>query len=604
MESKIMRVFFGNDCLPYQDSARSVHYPVVGSTFTGSNNTTQIRFYVDRIGGATNVTWVAQSKLPNGKLGYKVLENPSYDSELGEQYLTLDLSAYYTSTKGELYIALNGYQGGVLVEEDEDTGIYEISGSPTIQVTGVIKIAINYAPQMLPNSNFSFDELQMILGYFSDYIKITSGIVVVTDISLEDLSTYKNTQIIFDKETKDFYKVVVTTIPPLNEGDDPTYEYDYVPYAFDLQDLDIHGELRISENGRILVNPSQIIDDDDRTLQSKLNAKLAIVDGIVVGSNLTGISVAGYEDGQMFFDVSDKTFYRKNGLLLLKYEKPFIDQPTFTNETITMVQLKYGSNYFVYSNSLCKIVSTSSGGITITKLYAWNKEGYGERTVTPTTQFTTAYSNLISNNFHKYLLQTNEGDIVYGTDELGQQKAFAVDSDIVAGADGVVVRREYPSGRVAVGRPVNNYDATTKSYVDDGIQDAKDYAKNYADTLFTSALVYKGTLSCSQISALDTSTIKTGDFYNVSDSGTITWTISGTTYTLDVLQGDNIAWAGSSWDKLTMDLSVYDDKFIAAGFFEVQDYDEENGTITLVYASDLYNMSYNTHTGVLTIEAN
>ena len=52
-----------------------------------------------------------------------------------------------------------------------------------------------------------------------------------------------------------------------------------------------------------------------------------------------------------------------------------------------------------------------------------------------------------------------------------------------------------------------------------------------------------------------------------------------------------------------MDLSAYDDKFIAAGFFEVQDYNENTGEITFVYASDLYNMSYDTSTGVLTITA-
>ena len=38
MESRIMQVFYGNDCLPYKDSARQVHYPIVGSSFIGTNN--------------------------------------------------------------------------------------------------------------------------------------------------------------------------------------------------------------------------------------------------------------------------------------------------------------------------------------------------------------------------------------------------------------------------------------------------------------------------------------------------------------------------------------------------------------------------------------
>ena len=45
------------------------------------------------------------------------------------------------------------------------------------------------------------------------------------------------------------------------------------------------------------------------------------------------------------------------------------------------------------------------------------------------------------------------------------------------------------------------------------------------------------------------------------------------------------------------------DIYIAAGFFEVEDYNEETGEITFVYASNLYDMSYNETTGILTIQA-
>ena len=130
-------------------------------------------------------------------------------------------------------------------------------------------------------------------------------------------------------------------------------------------------------------------------------------------------------------------------------------------------------------------------------------------------------------------------------------------------------------------------DAASKKFVEDSI-----------GTAMTSVLIYQGTKTVAQINALDTSTLKTGYFYNVSDSGIITLG------NLEVVAGDNICWTGSGWDKLTMDLSAYDDKFIAAGFFEVQDYNESTGEITMVYASDLYDMSYNGDTGVLTIQAN
>lgn len=207
MQQKIMSVFYGNDRLPYKDAQRTVHYPIAnGDLFCGANNTTQIRFYVDQIGGTSNVQWVATSKLPNGQIGNKVLSSPKYDEELGEHYLELDLSSYYTSIKGDVYIALNGYQGGVNIEEDEDTGIWSISGTPTIQATGSIKLGINYAPQTIPGTHFGVSDLQQILGALSEKISNINGIIVVDNITQEDLSGYELGQIFLDKNTGNFYR--------------------------------------------------------------------------------------------------------------------------------------------------------------------------------------------------------------------------------------------------------------------------------------------------------------------------------------------------------------------------------------------------------------
>ena len=87
-----MKVYYGVDRLPYKDSARSVHYPIVGQEFKGASDITEIRFYVDRIGGTENTLWVANTKLPNGKIGSKVLET-NLDGELGEYYALLDLGS-------------------------------------------------------------------------------------------------------------------------------------------------------------------------------------------------------------------------------------------------------------------------------------------------------------------------------------------------------------------------------------------------------------------------------------------------------------------------------------------------------------------------------
>jgi len=205
MESRIMQVFYGNDCLPYKDKERKVHYPIIGNTFAGANNTTTIRFYVDRIGGTDNVKWVAVSKLPNEQIGSEVLGDDKvfYDEELNESYVELSLSKYYTSLKGDVAISLNGYEGGVNVIEND--GIYTILGSPTIQATGVVMITINYAPQIIPKNTFSFSNLQLILAELQKKLDKINGFYIIDDISTADLSSFLENQFFFDITTTKFY---------------------------------------------------------------------------------------------------------------------------------------------------------------------------------------------------------------------------------------------------------------------------------------------------------------------------------------------------------------------------------------------------------------
>ena len=206
MESKIMQVFYGHDCLPYKDKERSVHFPIVGNSFLGANNTTQIRFYVRDIGGVNNVSWVVVSKLPNGKIGNEILSQIAYDSEVGEYYVAFNLSAYYTNLKGDVYISLNGYQGQIQVETDQETNISTIVGTPTIQATGSIKLAINYAPQLPLGQHFNISDLQQILGLISAKANVVNTVQVVADISQEDLSGYDEGQLFYDLASKQYYE--------------------------------------------------------------------------------------------------------------------------------------------------------------------------------------------------------------------------------------------------------------------------------------------------------------------------------------------------------------------------------------------------------------
>ena len=168
METKVLQVFYGKDCLPYKDKERSVHFPIVGAAIQGASNTTKIRFYFDQLVEEDDetTTWVVVSKLPNGKIGSEIVET-ELDTELNEHYALFSLKNFYTQAKGDLFLSLQGYQGGVQVETDPDTGISQIVGTPTIQATGSIKLAINYATQLVGSgetANINFQKILADLG--------------------------------------------------------------------------------------------------------------------------------------------------------------------------------------------------------------------------------------------------------------------------------------------------------------------------------------------------------------------------------------------------------------------------------------------------------
>jgi len=506
MTAKTLSIFYGADNLPYKDSAREIHFPLVGNTFNGANNTTKIRFYVDQIGGVDNVTWLVVSKLPNGQIGNEVLNsnNAVFDEELGEYYLELELSSYYTSLKGDVYLSLNGYQGGVEVEQDADTGVYEIYGTPTIQATGVVKIGINYAPQIIPGSHFNTSDLQQILGALSGKANINDVIIVVNNFSDEsfNLTSYSNGQLFYEKATKLIYR---------KES----------------------GELKYFDGSAIVYLGSQTF---PQVVGNYIDISITNEQYSILDSSPNNI--ARIDDDQ------DIHYFRK--------------------------QAKTQGQTWVSING--------------TDLYTLAEYGdFGNYYLRLTYRGTLTSKQYVDTELAKKVDKISTANQVYGTNGSGEQSSYTV----ALYENSSIPLRNVNGQLVVPETPTNVLHATSKSYVDTAIT-----------TAMTSALVYKGSKTVAEINALDTSTLKVGDFYNVSDSGIITLG------SIEVVAGDNIAWTGSGWDKMTMDLSAYDDKFIAAGFFEVQAYNETTGEITFVYASDLYSMSYNTSTGILTIEAN
>jgi len=202
---KIMSIYYGHDRLPYKDYDRQVHYPIVGSDlFIGENNVSKIRFYVDRIGGS-QFTWLAVVKLPDGSKAYRQLDAVSQDG-----YVDFDLASIYTSQVGAIFVSLQGYTSeDISITEDDDT--YFVNGNPNILVTGVVKIMVNYAPQILSmGTDISYSQYQQIIALLSTKANLNQNVVFydnIASIGSNEIAkeNLKNNQLCFDNTTKWFY---------------------------------------------------------------------------------------------------------------------------------------------------------------------------------------------------------------------------------------------------------------------------------------------------------------------------------------------------------------------------------------------------------------
>lgn len=205
-----MNVYYGIDTLPYKDKECKVHFPIIGQTFAGSSLVDVIKFYVDNIGGISGIEWLAVVKRADGSLAYQELES---SSDTNGSYVTLPLSSYYTEKKGDLYITLNGYQGGVTITQDEND-IWHVVGTPIVQVAGSVKLTIAYAP-ILPQNAGALETItvQESLGLVASKLDKNSPyyLKVVSNINAINTSTYSSYlssgDIVYSDYNKAFYKL-------------------------------------------------------------------------------------------------------------------------------------------------------------------------------------------------------------------------------------------------------------------------------------------------------------------------------------------------------------------------------------------------------------
>ena len=274
MVNKVMKVFYGENCLPYKDQERSVLFPILGNAFMGASNTTEIRFYIDKIGGVDS-SWIVTAKLPNGKKGIELLYS-DYDSELQENYVYFRLTSFYTQAKGELYITLAGYEGGVELEQDPDTGIYTLVGTPTIETTGSVKLNISYATLISGSDLGQEITLEGLLAEIGTKLDKTSPYTIKLINSIANINTtpsdeyLQNGSIVLDYGTYKLYEL---------SGTYPTFT---ATYLLDLDESGVFSLTNIS-NGQVL--------SDDKLKEANRQYSVAIYDGIVFQKISGGIDM-------------------------------------------------------------------------------------------------------------------------------------------------------------------------------------------------------------------------------------------------------------------------------------------------------------------------
>lgn len=270
---RVMKVFYGTDSLPYKDKELQVHYPIVGNAFSGASNTTEIRFYLPS--EWQGATFVANTILPNGTKGSKLLETSSDDDGV---YAYLLLTQWYTQYKGDLYISIQGYSGEINYVQDPETEIYTIYGTPTIVATGVIKLSIQFSTPFVGGEDET--EMELIQRLLSIVANANAmGIFVVANISTADLSDYEVGKIIYDNATKQFYKKTSTS---------PYYErYDMVNDLHTIDSINSNDDLDINVANEIDINSGSAVSVNAEIFQ--FNDEDVDVDSLITLTNSSGI---------------------------------------------------------------------------------------------------------------------------------------------------------------------------------------------------------------------------------------------------------------------------------------------------------------------------
>ena len=486
MEIKILQVFLGKDGLPYKDQERTVHFPIVGNGFQGANNTTQVKFYFGQLGDS-NTTWVAVSKLPNGRIGSKVLETYD-DANLGEPYALLQLDSFYTQYKGDVYISLQGYEGGVNVTYNSETELYEIHGTPTIQATGSIKFSNNYATQFVGSGEEENADLQALMAALGlkanaseTYTRYTGAFGSVTLQTLFNRFEYQ--AFLLNDGTSDFlmqFEINDSNTYAIRMVDLTSLKTWYAQIGSGTNQLPLSSYVSALATNTYLSN----ITTQEYVVQNYVPYIGASTDVDLGINNLTAAQlIAKWNNNNYAVYNNLSVEIKRNGV------SHSIIFPTLTKDETFAVQSFITDSYVPYSGAT-KDVNLGSHTLTVNEIDIGNSyyqiglvgtdlvigTGTGDIYLQPYGKLYYGSYEVADKNFtaNTYVAKVGSGsyDRVYGVDHQGNQTVYNLEPD--AATQFTIPLRRYnghiPAGKV--GDVFNNVEAVTKYYVDNEIQKA------------------------------------------------------------------------------------------------------------------------------------
>lgn len=382
-------------------------------------------------------------------------------------------------------------------------------------------------------------------------------------------------------------------------------------YDSDTGIYTIYGTPTIQATGLVKINISYATpfsggEEETITLQQLL-ALIAEIGGrsIAFVDDISTADLSNYELGAIIYDKTTKKFYTKTGT------SPYYEQYDLLSNINNIVQITFPNGAYIEDDGEnINFGHSGSGDINFEfnggKLYYDNVEvatienvanlipiidiSTTGGTITTGLNRLAVFPSFLKDNYNDIYIHCSTDTTNYVFRKIIAQSIINNSIELVFGE--VYVNVNKTSGVYTL---VVNTDSWYNKSQNDALLNLKadksnTYTKAQIDAKLTSMLVYKGTKTVSELNSLVSSlgANETGFFYNVSDNGTLTWIEGGATQTLEVLAGDNVCWTGGGWDKLTMDLSVYNETFLAAGFLQAGEIDsvpenltfDENGDIT------------------------